>query len=91
MSDPIISTHRQPGTGDAAISRRAGQDNGRPRETPPGECPHRAGLRALARMIVQHAVAHPERFDALPVDGPVPPLFPASRTTDATPRAGDAG
>ena len=91
MSDHIISTRRQRVSGGAATICQAMQGGGgeRPPESSRDECPHRAGLRVLARMIVQHAVAHPEMFGALPPDDPVPPLFPVSRASDVDARAGN--
>ena len=90
MSDHIISTRRQRGTGDAATSHQARQSEECPQGTSEGACPHRPGLRVLAQIIVRHAVAHPEMFDALPLDGPVPSLFPVPRTNGIPAPADDA-
>lgn len=91
MSDHIISTRRRRVSSGAATIRPAVQGGGEPPpETVSEECPHRAGLRVLARMIVEHAVAHPETFDALPPDDPVPPPFSGFRVRHADARASDA-
>ena len=76
MSDHIISTRRQRGTGDAATSHQARQSEECPQGTSEGACPHRPGLRVLAQIIVRHAVAHPETFDALPAGRPCPIALP---------------
>ena len=91
MSDPIIGTTRRSGIGDALTGGQAVQGNEPAPLADEYERLRLQGLRALARMIVQHAIAHPEMFEALPVDDRRPPsVFGAAPTHRRPARTGDA-